>query len=258
MRPEAQHQMIGAFVDGELELARQLEMEEQLARDGGLRADIDEERRLRGAIREAAEYHKAPSALRSRLHPLDAGAAPVPASRPRRFAWPAVAWRQFAAALGLAGLLVGGWSVIELQAAHDDRLAEEAVASHVRATLGQRLVDVASSDQHTVKPWLSSKLDFSPPVRELPDQGVSLVGGRVDYLDGRPVAVLVYKKRQHVVDVFVWPAGSAEQAMSTASLRGFNVRHGAHAGMSYWIVSDLNGAELAGLASSFVAGGGAP
>ena len=112
-----------------------------------------------------------------------------------------------------------------LPSSQDERLLDDVVASHVRSTLGQHLVDVASSDHHTVKPWLSSKLDFSPPVTELQIPGSVFLGGRVDYLDGRPVAALVYRQGEHVVNSFVWPSTAKDSKAEFSEERGFQTAH---------------------------------
>jgi anti-sigma factor RsiW len=124
-----------------------------------------------------------------------------------------------------------------------EALGAEIVASHVRATLAGKLIDVASSDQHTVKPWLSARLRFSPPVADLSHAGYELAGARIDYSAGQNVAVLVYKRRQHVIDVFVWP-GMRESPQAAQARDGFNIERFARDGMRYWIVSDLNRNEL--------------
>ncbi len=117
------------------------------------------------------------------------------------------------------------------------------LASHVRATLGNRVSDVASSDEHTVKPWLSARLAFSPPVTDLSAYGFELRGSRLDYVGGQPVAVLVYQRRLHLIDVFVWPAhGQGAEQMLTRD--GFNIERFESAGMSFWLVSDLGRNEL--------------
>jgi anti-sigma factor RsiW len=130
-----------------------------------------------------------------------------------------------------------------LRPGDDERRAGEILASHVGATLGKRLYEVASSDQHTVKPWLSSRLAYSPPVADLSAQGFELLGARIDHIDGRQVAVLAYKRHQHVIDAYVWP--SRDRAAELELKRdGFNLARFASGGMEFWLVSDLNRNEL--------------
>jgi anti-sigma factor RsiW len=191
-------------------------------------------------------------ALRKRLENLsDADAAfaqPHHASALARIRrWLASGWRPMAASLGMAAALVLTANLWWLHSSRDDRLMDEVTASHVRSTLGQHLVDVASSDHHTVKPWLSSKLDFSPPVTDLKDAGSTFLGGRVDYLDGRPVAALVYRQGQHVVNSFVWPGSAAEGEPRFATERGYRTAHWSRNGMTHWVISDLNDQEFRAL-----------
>ena len=259
-KSEFDAQQLGAFVDGELDLARQLEMETRLEQDGEMRAEAEGLRRLRDTVRGGADYHDASAALRERIGAAIAAPAPAPARAPAvapvqsagRAAGAVLqrwfAWRPFGLALAFSAMLAWGLTLTLWAPGRDERLAEDAIASHVRATLGQRLVDVASSDQHTVKPWLSARLDFSPPVHDLPVPGLVFVGGRVDYLDGHPVAVLVYKQREHVIDAYIWPTHAADAPVASSTQRGFNLRHWSRAGMTYWVVSDLNRDELAAVA----------
>jgi anti-sigma factor RsiW len=150
----------------------------------------------------------------------------------------------------LASVLAVGIGSAWWSANREDRLLQEAVGSHVRATLSQRLVDVASSDRHTVKPWLSSKLDYSPPVQDVPLAGSVFLGGRLDYLDGRPTAVLVYKLGNHGVDVFVSVTGAHDAPVRMEALRGFHAAHWSSSGMHYLAVSDVNRDDLQAFAQA--------
>jgi anti-sigma factor RsiW len=212
-----------AYVDGELDAAAILELEARMAADPALRAAYERLRDTSAAVRAHAEYYRAPEHLRP-------GRA-----RARRPALLAAAFAGVAAVAFAAGLLVS-------RPGGDDALAREAVASHVRATLSGRLIEVASSDQHTVKPWFSARLPFSPAVTDFPASGFELVGGRLDTLGGEPVAVMVYKRRQHVIDVYV---GRGEAATRGFTQDGFNVEQFGATGLRYYAVSDLNRNELA-------------
>ncbi|HYT47445.1 MAG TPA: anti-sigma factor [Burkholderiales bacterium] len=221
---KAEENRLHAYLDGELDAAASLEFEAQMAENPALRAACERQRELSAAIRGKADYHPAPI----RLYRVE-----QPASKSFKFI----------SAFALVALVAFGLGTLLTFRAAEDPLAREVVASHVRATLGGRLIDVASSDQHTVKPWLSARLPFSPPVTDLSQDGFELAGARLDYAAGQPVAVLVYKRRQHVVDVFVWPA-AGESEISASARDGFNVARFARGGMRYWVVSDLNRNEL--------------
>jgi len=123
----------------------------------------------------------------------------------------------------------------------DQFLATQLIASHARSLLANHLTDVASSDQHTVKPWLDAKLDFAPAVVDLSSEGFPLIGGRLDYLDNRPVAALVYGRRKHFINLFIWPsAADATTAPKTMTRQGYQLLHWADSDFNYWAVSDVN------------------
>ena len=230
--------LLHAYVDGELDPVKMLELEAHLAENPAARAACERLRGLSAAIRAKVDYHPAPAALAERL----AGAIPpAPGRRPRPFAFP----RWLPSAAVVAGFALLAWiaAVTLTRPGEDERLASEVLDAHVRATLAGRPFDVASSDQHTVKPWLSARLPFSPPVADLSAHGFQLTGGRLDYVGGRRVAVLAYKRREHLIDVFVWPS-APRLAEPKLARDGFNIERFARDGMEFWVVSDLNRNEL--------------
>jgi anti-sigma factor RsiW len=230
---------LSAFVDGELPLDEQLQVESQLQSDAAARAQVERLRALRQAVRERAPYHAAPAELRARI----AGMI-EPRSSARPHAWTQwFAWRPWALGSSFAALALVAFN-LSITLRDDARIEEDVIASHVRATLGQRWVDVASSDHHTVKPWLSARLDFSPPVHDVDEPNSALLGGRVDYVDHRPVAALAYRHAGHMVDEFIWPAQASDKAIALSATRGFNIAHWSRAGMTHWLISDLNRDEL--------------
>lgn len=237
------HQVLDALVDGELDAATEREIDAHLAgcpECASLRA---ERVALRERVRAQAPYFKAPGRLRAALVRAAAGtesARTRPAGRPT--------WVQAAlvsAGAAVAGLVAGIWIS---QPSLDDTRREPAVASHVASLAPQRrLVDVVSTDRHTVKPWFAGKIDFAPPVRDLSAKGFALVGGRLDHVADRQAAAVVYRVRSHDINLFVWRAANtaAREEIAVANLRGFGVATWAQDGLRFAAVSDLESHDLA-------------
>ena len=240
--------LLPAYSDGELDPAQSAAIEKHVLGCTDCAVRRDELASLRSRIHSEVPYYKAPPALHARVKAALARATDtLPPARPARDRWH---WLTAGALAGSAATVFAwfvGSAVLEWQVGTD--LVAETVANHARATLGNRLLDVASSDRHTVKPWLSARLDYSPPVQDFSADGLPLAGGRLDYLDGRPVAALVYKYREHTIDVFVRPVGTGKpsSAPTSATVRGFNVARATGAGMEWWGVSDVSADVLASL-----------
>ncbi len=164
--------------------------------------------------------------------------------RPRGSGW---LWKLLA--LGATALAAAVFFVRFGAISEREQLATEIVTAHVRSLMAEHLTDVASSDQHTVKPWFEGKLDFAPGVKDFADQGFPLVGGRLDFLHGRPVAALIYRRNKHLINVFVWPAGETrEPGAKPKYLRGYSLLNREIDGLHYCLISDLNSPELNALA----------
>jgi anti-sigma factor RsiW len=226
--------LVQADLDGELSVAEAAELGEHLSGCAACRTAQDELAALSTRIRADATKHAAPAALRLALE--------------RQAAAPATpAWRTRRAALGAGATLALAASVALFLAPRASNLADAAVASHIRALQPGHLTDVLSSDQHTVKPWFDGRLDYAPPVRDFATAGFPLVGGRLDYLGGRAVAALVYRRERHLIDLYVWPGDG--QAAAAGTVAGYNVTGWSDAGMRWLAVSDLNAAELRAFAA---------
>jgi anti-sigma factor RsiW len=250
---EEADRLLHAHVDGELDAAKALEFEAYLAQDPPARRACQRLRQMSDAIREKADYHAAPAWLEARVRAATAADPGSVDARPSWRAWLAPAgvavsdWLRPAASFAAVALITWVVALGTMRPGNDEQITHEVLASHVRSMLANRSFDVASSDRHTVKPWLSARLPFSPPVTDLSTSGFELVGGRLDYVGDQPVAVLVYKRRQHVIDVFVWPI-VAPKPEQTLTRDGFNIEHFSKNGMDYWLVSDLGRSELTDLA----------
>jgi anti-sigma factor RsiW len=232
-------ELIHGYVDGELDLVRNLEMERHLHECAACAGTHERIQRMRSAVTANAPYFRPPAGLEHRLRTrLRANAETKPVAPRFLGRWQ---WAGIAAATLIAILSV----TVMTSRRTGGELAQEVAASHVRSLMAAHLTDVPSSDRHTVKPWFNGKLDFSPPVGDFPDRGFALVGGRLDYLASRPVAALVYQRRKHVINLFVWPAsGQSDSAVQQSDHQGYHLLHWTKSGMTYWAASDLNSAEL--------------
>lgn len=249
---------LDAYLDDELAAVDAREFEAHLAQCADCARLRDDRLALRAAIKARLPALHASDALRARVRAAMHDTSP--ARTPNRFG-SRVFLRPLAFAASLAVIAFGSWQ-LAIQQAGGDAIVHDVLASHVRSLMPGHLTDVLSSDQHTVKPWFNGRLDFSPPVYDFAGRGYPLLGGRLDYVDGRAVAALVYGRRQHVINVFLWPEEKGQGAsLGTRTRQGYHLLHWTGAGYSYWVVSDLGPeelAEFAGLLAQAEVAAGAP
>jgi anti-sigma factor RsiW len=236
--------LVQAELDGELDAAEAAALASHRADCAICQEAAGELARARALTEGAALHEPAPETLRVRLAAQFGSAAPS-ATSPGKGTWQS-GRRLSSASLGGFGLGAVCAAVIALLvvAPRGPDLPEQIVASHIRALQPGHLEDVASSDQHTVKPWFDGRIDFAPPVKDLVSAQFPLKGGRLDYIGGRPVAALIYQHRKHVIDLFVWPAATTAAAPAQTQAMGYNIVHWTAGGMTFWAVSDLDAAEL--------------
>ncbi len=251
MNCEQARTLLTAYIDAELDLVHSLDIEKHIEACPECRRAVENQRTLRAAIQQASLYYEPSATLDSRIQNALRGTT-QPQRLPKRGRWQ---WIAIAAAVLLATFFVGRWP-LGLRPSADNLVAQEILDSHLRSLLPGHLTDVPSSDRHTVKPWFNGRTDFSPPVDDFAAQGFPLIGGRLDSISGRTVAALVYQRRQHSINVFVWPTpGAPDGAEPVIARQGYNLIHRTRAGLSYWLASDLNADELQTLAG--LLGGGA-
>jgi anti-sigma factor RsiW len=239
---------IDAYLDGELDLARSIELERHLNDCSACAALREMRRTVEGEVRNDLLRYRGPDELKKRVRA--ALAAQDRRERPesrRMWSWISLQW-PIAAASAAAMLVIAALWLRPVP----NSVEREVVDSHVRSLMASHLTDVVSSDQHTVKPWFAGKLDFSPPVRDFAAQGFPLVGGRLDYIDNHSAAAIVYRRNQHVINALVWPVHTSDQGYRSRVEQGYHVIETVHGGMEFWIVSDLNADELAQFAKLFV------
>jgi anti-sigma factor RsiW len=247
-------EVLHAYADGELDLVRAIDVERHLRQCEACGRAEQSLRAVRSVIADGPLYHRAPAGLEKRIRV--AARAEVAGGSAMRLMLPR--WVAAAAAVLLGVLLIarvvhgpigsagGPGRLAQAEAA---RTVEEVVAGHVRSLMADHLVDVASSDRHTVKPWFNGKLDFTPDVRDFAEEGFPLQGGRLDYIAGHPAAALVYRRGGHYVNLFIWPATDASSsappdAEKSCTANGYHVARWRHAGLSYWAVTDADESTL--------------
>ena len=238
MNCQTAQKLLNGYVDDELDLVNHLEVEEHLKTCPACLLESENHASLRSAMNDELFYFRAPDTLRDRItnatHPVE-----TPATDRVSF------WRFVPVFATVAVAIILIFAFLQTGSSSDDLLANEIVSSHVRSLMADHLTDVPSSDQHTVKPWFDGKLDYSPPVVDLAQQGFPLKGGRLDYAASRPVAALVYQRHQHFINLFVFPStGGPDSGYKMSERQGYNLIHWSRSGMTFWAVSDLNLNEL--------------
>lgn len=237
--------LIQAEIDGELDAARAAVLATHFADCSDCAAARTRLAALSADLRRTVPYHTAPASLRAALErQIGAARSPAPSAGFRPGWWQVVVarWRELAA-FG-TGAAIAAAAALAILAPGGTDLAESVVSSHIRALQPGHLMDVASTDQHTVKPWFAGRADFSPPVKDLAAHGFPLVGGRLDYVDGHLAAALVYFRAKHPIDLLIWPA-DADRSPTHGARSGYNYIRWAQDGMVFWAISDLNAKELA-------------
>ncbi len=229
-----------AYADGEISPIRRFFLWRHIARCPSCLAELETLQAMRDALRTNLTFHRAPPALAMRIASALPRQAPPPVVRR---SLPRFGFAGSALAGGLAGIAL---TLAVTRAPHQtDPLAADVVASHIRSMMADHLTDVLTSDRHTVKPWLSARLDLAPVVKDLASDGYPLVGGRLDYVDGHRAAAIVYHRDKHVINLFAFLSdGPADAAPRQDSRDGFNIVRWRHGGVSYVAVSDVEASQL--------------
>jgi anti-sigma factor RsiW len=240
--------LIHALMDGELDAGNAREVEAHVAQCPRCAASLAAYREMSQAISSADLRYTAPPSLRLRIE------AALPKSKATAAPSRRAVLRGFALGSGMSAIAATGLIAIVLRNDDQDRIDFEIVSAHLRSLQAGHLTDVLSTDQHTVKPWFNGKLDVAPPVIDLTAQGFTLIGGRLDYVDARPIGAVVYKRRAHVINLFVAQTSNmAHRAPSTETIQGYNIRSWSERGLNFWAVSDIGADELAEFTEKFEA-----
>ncbi len=240
---ELTHTVLHGYMDGELDAARAADFERHLISCADCVAVLEANESVRSFIQRAGLYERAPRALRQKVQAQLGGAAPssvVPIGKP-------ASWRWLALAATILVAVFLGWRLLSFPGGGETALASAIVDAHLRSLQPGHLEDVQSTDQHTVKPWFDGKLDFAPPVHDFVNEGFPLQGGRLDVVRGRTVAVLVYARRKHLINVFVWPTTEADSEPVSGAQLGYHWINWRKGGMEMCAVSDVSRDDLAEL-----------
>jgi len=241
MNCEESQVLLHGYLDGELDSSGSIAFEAHLASCKDCSKEFERYKDLGAAIRNTADYFTAPQELRSTIVSQLRPSHPKEAWRPGR----SPVWQVLVGSVAAVLIATLGLNTILAHRSAENFIAQEIVASHARSLMADHLFDVASSDRHTVKPWLDRKLDFAPTVVDFAKQDFALAGGRLDYINHREVAALVYRHRQHVVNVFIWPAGdTGDSVPQWITQQGYNLAHWTESGMNYWVISDADRSAL--------------
>ena len=244
MTCEEAEMLLHALIDGELDAGHAREVENHVAGCPRCAAALRDYREMSKAIAEAGVRYTAPPLLRRRIE----AALPQPVAAPSRRA----VLRGFAMGSAVSAIAATGLVAIVLRDDDVERIQSEVVSAHLRSLQAGHLTDVISTDQHTVKPWFNGKVDVAPPVIDLTAQGFTLIGGRLDYVDARPIGAVIYKRRSHIINLFVAQTANTERhAAKISALQGFNIRRWSDRGLNFWAVSDLGADELAEFGEKF-------
>jgi anti-sigma factor RsiW len=239
--------LLHALLDGELDAGHARDVEAHVAQCSACAEKLTAFRAMHGAMAAANLKETAPASLRSRIEAALPSSAPPRATAPLKPARPSrrMFFGGFAAGAALSAAAAASVFVAVVRNDQEQTIADEVVSAHIRSLQAGHLMDVETSDQHTVKPWFDGKVDVAPPVVDLTAEGFTLLGGRLDYIDGAPVASVVYRRRKHIINLFVARRLGREHAFVTANtVQGYNVRHWSDQGLDFWAVSDLDGEEL--------------
>jgi anti-sigma factor RsiW len=250
MNCEEAEVLLHALIDGELDAGHAREVEAHIAGCPRCAAALSDYREISKAMASADVRYTAPPELRRRIE----AALPQPQAQVVQMPSRRAVLRGFAMGSAVSAIAATGLFAIVVRNDDLERIQSEVVSAHLRSLQAGHLIDVVSTDQHTVKPWFNGKLDVAPPVIDLTAQGFTLIGGRLDYVDARAIGAVVYRRRQHVINLFVAQTASTERrAAKIETVQGFNIRHWSDRGLNYWAVSDLARDELADFGDKFEA-----